>query len=161
MCYSCIIFFSVLYYDYRTLSIVCYSVSYQSIINLIVYTRRTCYSSILSSLLTRVLHAERIALSIIKQWNEQWNNQWYETQEYVICIKQMIGLKSNLLVWSNRLDKRAIDWKQSLGLPRNRLEAIAWLVTKRLEAHHLHWNRQWRAEHTQTHILPFLLILSI
>ena len=41
--------------------------SYQSIINLIIYMRRTCYSIILSPLLTPVLHAERIALSIINK----------------------------------------------------------------------------------------------
>ena len=144
--------------------------SYQSIIIraysvFIIYMRRTCYSSISESLLTQVLHAEGIALSIINKamkWTVKksmiWNSRIRNLHKAIDWIeKQSLGLRREAIAWingqsigSNRLDSQAIDWK-----------AIAWLVTKRLEARHLHWNRQWRAESIQTHIYHSYSFLSL
>ena len=137
--------------------------SYQSI--LIIYMRRTCYSSISEFLLTLVLYAELIALSIINKAME-----WIVKQSMIrnsrICNlhkaidwieKQSLGLRPEAIAWingqsigSNCLDFQAIDWI-----------VIAWLMTKRMEASHLHWNMQWRAECLTTDILHSFSILML
>ena len=140
MCYSCIIFsafFIMIIIHNQSYAILFLSEhSYQSIINLIIYMRRTCYSIILSSLLTHVLHAEGIALSIINkamEWTVKqsmiWNSRIRNLHKAIDWIeKQSLGLRHEAIAWingqsigSNRLDSQAIDWK-----------AIAWLVTKHL-----------------------------
>ena len=79
-------------------------------------------------------------------FNNDSNSRIHNLHKAIDWIqKQSLGLRHEAIAWikrqsirSNCLDKKAIDWKQSLGLPSNRLEAIAWLVTKRLDARHLH-----------------------